>query len=730
MRAIAIGGASPEPLASYLKALGVLRLVAEQRDPAARAAWRGDVLTLLSSLDEAALLGFFLRDYAPTPLLTPWNGGSGFYPKDNKEGFDALRAAEAPRFSAYREAIAEGVALAGGRPESPKKEDKIKLLQEARRRWQGGALTWLSAAVVITGDDEAAYPALLGTGGNDGRLDFANNQMRRLASLFDMRTGAPKPGAETLLRASLFGDAVPGLIDVAIGQFLPGSVGGPNQTSGIDGQAFVNPWDFVLMLEGAVTFRVAAVRRLDSDALPQASAPFAVRGQAGGYGSAAPSDEDNRRGEQWMPLWSGFATAREVASMFAEGRLQSGRVRAHKAIDAAKAIQRMGAARGVASFVRYGYIERNGQANLAVPLGRWPVHDDPHVGLLDDIDRWVDNLARASRAQGAPVSLGRVVRALQTAMLAVCKDGSQGHDAARWQRLMGLMVDAEDLLISRPKATGQDSWLDPIPPLSPGWEEAADDGSHEFAIARAIASQIGSQQEHDPGPIRVNCVPLSKESGYRRFARNEGGDTLLIDRDLVWNGRDLVSDLGRVAARRVMTARETSSFPLRGRAFAPLSAVSAFLTGSLDDAKISRLARALMALEWYKRRRDEAGGRPRAEDMSALHAIFRIVYSPGEIHLSDVGASFTPSLDSTPLRLLLAGRLPEATEAAIRRLRAKGVTPKLRFAAEGPELARRLAASMAIPVTHADLGVLLKFVTKPIEPNEDSSSANANKETA
>ena len=73
-----LAGCSPEPLAHYLKALGVLRLVSEQADPDARGFWDGDIFVLRTSLDEPALLSFFAERYAPTPLLSPWNGGSGF----------------------------------------------------------------------------------------------------------------------------------------------------------------------------------------------------------------------------------------------------------------------------------------------------------------------------------------------------------------------------------------------------------------------------------------------------------------------------------------------------------------------------------------------------------------------------------------------------------------------------------------------------------------------------
>ena len=40
MNTIILEGCTPEPLMSYLKALGILRIIAEQKDPDARGCWR------------------------------------------------------------------------------------------------------------------------------------------------------------------------------------------------------------------------------------------------------------------------------------------------------------------------------------------------------------------------------------------------------------------------------------------------------------------------------------------------------------------------------------------------------------------------------------------------------------------------------------------------------------------------------------------------------------------
>jgi len=99
-------GCAPTPLAHYLKAIGILRLVAQQIDPAVRGFWRDQHFCLLTTLDEAALEAFFLNEYAPTPFVSPWNKGSGFYATNDK-GLAPVEGSRAPRFEAFRRGIFE-----------------------------------------------------------------------------------------------------------------------------------------------------------------------------------------------------------------------------------------------------------------------------------------------------------------------------------------------------------------------------------------------------------------------------------------------------------------------------------------------------------------------------------------------------------------------------------------------------------------------------------------------
>ena len=103
---LVLSGCVSTDLSSYLKALGTHRLVAEQLDPSAMSCWdRGGRFHLVSSADRDCLVDFFVHRYAPTPLVTPWNGGSGFYAGDQQIGIQAIARSHDERFARYREVV-------------------------------------------------------------------------------------------------------------------------------------------------------------------------------------------------------------------------------------------------------------------------------------------------------------------------------------------------------------------------------------------------------------------------------------------------------------------------------------------------------------------------------------------------------------------------------------------------------------------------------------------------
>lgn len=134
---ITLDGVRSRVLVDYLKGLAIHRIVArsDQGDPGSLSYWDDEGrFHLISALGTDALVRFFVETYRPTPIVTAWNGSSGFFPGDQQAGIAAIEASEGPRFEAYREVIRVCRALLDELciSEKPKDESKLALLRRLR----------------------------------------------------------------------------------------------------------------------------------------------------------------------------------------------------------------------------------------------------------------------------------------------------------------------------------------------------------------------------------------------------------------------------------------------------------------------------------------------------------------------------------------------------------------------------------------------------------------------
>ena len=734
-----LDGCAPVPLAHYLKALGILRLVAEQLDPEARGWWEGDRFLLASHKDEEELLAFFLNRYAPTAIVSPWNKGSGFF-YANDPGLAPVEGSTAPRLARIRggidaarkmldamsaadqcvRAIKEEVkdrTLGKAEREQLKaseeyrgrladaerqfKQIKTNLMPDFRREWRGSHREWMDAALVLDEVGIARFPALLGTGGNDGRLDFTNNYLQRLGVLFDLSAAdAPaRPEAVEALRGALFGAVGrSGTSGVGAGQFDPGGN--------------TNVWDFILMLEGAVMFTAASTRRLSAQGASRAAAPFAISGHAAGYASASDSDE-SARGEQWMPLWSQPMTFVELRRLLAEGRAQLDTRTVTEPLDLARAVARLGVARGIHAFQRYGYIERNGQSNLAVPLGRFvvPDHAAPALACLDDLDAWLPRLRREARRKEAPARFTQAERRLADALFGLTQ---HPNEAMRWQTVLLRLSDIEALQVHGAGINAR-----PIPRLRAQWALAADDGSPELRLALAFALQCADVRAPRRDGVRRHWLTLNK--GRFRTSGTGSAQRLAPETDRVMQGRSGMDDVLALLSRRLIEAaahgeRRLPLEPGFGIA-ASRHDLARLIAGEVDLDRCLSLARALMALDG----RDCAAHPPRlrpappADRPDDAWLVIRLALLPWSLPDGRrVGA------DPAILRRLEAGDASAAVGLAVRRLRAAGIASNVRAAATAPELARRYAAALAFPISRATAADFARCLT-PISDQENAA---------
>src|SRR6185312_8891608 len=294
-------GCAPVPLAGYLKALGVFRLVAEQKDADARGFWRNERFVLKTRLPKDELTAFFLDDFCPTPVISPWNGGSGFYfqegktkEKDSITGkrtktgvrdqpteatrvLDNILVSKAERLRAYREAIESAKASLKSRSlnAAPGDDEKTAFVRQLRSEAPDATAAWIDASSTVT-PLAVVFPPLLGSGGNDGNSDYSTTVIQAIKSLIDLDSGAPRAAAEALLAAALFADTVQAIGGTAISQFAPSVIGAPNSGVGFGGASSGNAWDSIFSLEGALVMSTALARRIDAESEGAASFPFMI----------------------------------------------------------------------------------------------------------------------------------------------------------------------------------------------------------------------------------------------------------------------------------------------------------------------------------------------------------------------------------------------------------------------------------------------------------------------
>lgn len=760
-----IEGCRTTPLSSYLKSLGVLRILAEQRDPCVKGHWEGDCFALTTELTLADLERFFCQDYSPTPIVAPWNGGSGFYAGDNREGIDAIITSSHDRFKAYRNVISqirswdempkplervgdvvrtlqseintmqpskrrgdlqkllgdmdratppredlEGrdpmeiglaelvhLAKAKGQPRqkllsawwntvkkgrssctgSERSENKERILAACRSRLPQVCLEWVDAVCALHPEQGSMFNPVLGTGANEGRLDFSNNFMQNLKSLLmDM----DPPQTRALLQSSLFNAVLPGLPFCKAGQYDPGRAGGYNQGMEIETKEFkFNPWDFVLMFEGTLVLGSSLSRRNQAGQKSAISSPFTVRFSPVGFTSSAYTE--GGRMETWLPAWHKPASYREVKYLFGEGRSEVGGKQAQTGLEFSRAVASLGVDRGIKTFERFTFLERRGKSYVALPAGRFSVQYNPGVELLNEVDLLTTPLERFLREfRNAPAIYLSAKRQIDEAIFS-CTRQPEPRQFSSLVRALGRM---ERLIAFRDRSK-KPSLPRPLYGLSPRWITLADDGTIEARISAAVASIRSTGKV---GTIRSNLADTAPASPSRWG--EQGGQQH-------WFGSNLCERLGGVLNRRITDAEKLNAplMPLESEISLTPFDVMPYLWGTTDDIKIEELLWGFSLINWRKQGLSVVQRQintPLVElPLSRTWALLKLLHLPRRIR--DITIKHEPRI----VRLLSAGRIGEAIEVAFHRLRVSQLNPLIVDYDEKLQ-AERLLASLLVPI--------------------------------
>ncbi|MCF8025397.1 MAG: type I-U CRISPR-associated protein Csx17 [Desulfobacteraceae bacterium] len=782
MNEIVLTGCKSRPLAGYLKSMAVLRLLAEQKDPGVKGAWKADTFVVQTSLTVEALMDFFCNEYAPTPIITPWNGSSGFYPNDSKDGLRAILESDQPRFAIYAKAIravtswpewakelktpAEVISGLGEmlkETAAGKKQDEIKTLADAvktppdipdlptdrpvlseniddlktwneekgintkeretawkdwlktigkavtkyseyirqknkdiilplcRARLPDACVQWLDAVCAIHEDRRISYNRLLGTGGNDARLEFGSNFMRQIAYL--LIKSKPQRTME-LLNGALFAAPVTGMPGAKIGQFDPGRAGGYNQGMEVETKDFkANPWDYVLSLEGALMMASAIVRRhsVDQSAL---TSPFSVRFSPVGFTSSEYTETGAN--ETWLPLWAKPAGYHELKHVFGEGRSSLGRRQSTSGLEFSRAVGSLGVDRGIVAFERYSYLKRRGDTHVAVPVGKIPVKYQPGMELLAELDPITDRLDQFRKGfKNEPATYKTARKQIDEAIFS-CALRAEPYQFISLVCAVGQMNRLTGMrdLRKMPKLNR------PIYGLSPRWITYCDDGSPEVRIAAAIASIEGNGKI---GPVMSNLAGVSPNAPWHWDENKEQQH---------WVGSYLAERIANLLAYRIMDADRKSVEKIPLSACLEIHAEDAmpFLYGLCDDRKIEDLMWGFAAINWGKTglKNVRYGWRQPAVQsvVSRTWCLLKLLHIP-----HDINGKMLKYETRIP-RLLLAGRVDEACETAARRLRVSELPPyPVKYGSNYDSV--RMLASLIIPLKNREQLAARVLKTKP-----------------
>ncbi len=575
------------------------------------------------------------------------------FPKKSKEGRDAGAA-----LKAVKKLVTRVKKTGGG--------TKAEIVRACRNRLGDAAVEWLDAAVVTLGTEDLAYPPVLGTGGNEGHLDYTNNFMCRIAELL-LKSETP---AYQLLRNALFSQPSGDFASGKAGQFDPGRAGGSNQGPGVEHGTLTNPWGSIITLEGAVAWAGGISRRQRVGAPRLATSPFTVQPSAAGYGSSATKDDESTRAEIWTPLWRKPAGYGEIRALLREGRADIGRRIARSGLEFAEAAAGLGVNRGVNEFVRYSLVKRRGDSFVALPAGRFLVKNASEPQLFDDLGPLFGHLDWLRRRDQSNTRTETARRALEEAMFGYLArlQPEAGGNPIEFRSVVSALGRLEQVLQFNHASVA----------LRQEWLEAGDCGL-EFRIAAALAS----------------IWRTGEVKGIREYLRHDA-------REFAWMGNTLWRRMASVLQRRLMDGGRTNARmnPLEGAVRIRSEDVQGIITGELDSRLLEDLIFGLVQVRWWPveapLRRLQARWAERSTQefpavMSRAYTLLKQVFLTAPLREVMVHA------DPTIVPLLLAGRLPDACEIARRRLRAAGLSV-VETVFESGENTERLAAALLVPV--------------------------------
>ena len=442
-------GIGDRPMGAYLAGLGLMRIVERHVDSTAQFYWQGLDFWINTKVPQVELVERILASYEAMVAFNPWNKSSGI--EVNKKtgelsyvgSIAQIDNSKSFRTAAIRELLPDFWKLIDefkvseptfSYPEGAKKLAFIEqcLSRVSHPEWR----EWADATIILMKEidkqgnisTKAKYPALLGSGGNIGAVDIAENYYSAVCLLFDPQTGEPAANAAACLTKAIFGTDVLKVTEskeVKALHLFPSqdykldfalSKNNDYAPSGGSSASTVNPALVILASEGLTTFsqNTSAINSgadTAGTAIGRTLARYSLAVSTSGASTDLVSLDERKSftEEYFLPLWSEPRTYTRLKARLFESPLASeGQFYLPRQIndgtDFIQALQSWAIEHQITGkFARYAMLPRKGQSNFAVRLEVVTVGKDAHrLDLATDLDEYRRNLRFYAKSDDCP----------------------------------------------------------------------------------------------------------------------------------------------------------------------------------------------------------------------------------------------------------------------------------------------------------------------------------------
>jgi len=390
-----------------------------------------------------------------------------------------------------------------------------------------------------------------------------------------------------------------------------------------------------------------------------------------------------------------------------EGRAQVGARPARNGVDFARAVASLGVDRGLKSFQRYGFLERNGKNFFSVPLERIVVSRKVQVELLDDVDGWLDIFRDKARSDNAPSSVRRALSLLDLSILALCRESSNDQvQAWRVQDVLIALGRCERTIVLSSKRA-KEAFVKPVTPLSKDWLVMANDRSPEFFLASSLASVYGNYKDRENREfimwLRSQIEPID-HANFRSFDEKS-------ENDVIWSEGEPVAVMNDIFSRRIMMAVRSgaSCYPDRGKIEADLGDIAAFIEGRINEKRMIDILCGLILVNWPYVSRNFIERQTQSDLIlpSASYAMIKLCFAGGKV--CDAEIPLVPQIH----RRAAIGDGFGAMQLAERRLRGSDLPVAKISTKVSLESMKRIAAAQLFPIGEGQIEQLTDIVLRP-----------------